>query len=63
MAEGGKDIVAVKQAHRATRATCWNLMVLNQVAIKVQNQYALRQFITNIFGNTGRAGLLANFNE
>jgi hypothetical protein len=28
MAEGGKDI-AVKQAHKATRATCWNLLVLN----------------------------------
>lgn len=25
--EGGKDIAAVKQAHRATRATCWNLLV------------------------------------
>jgi hypothetical protein len=25
--EGGKDIAAVKQAHRATRATCRNLLV------------------------------------
>jgi hypothetical protein len=33
MAEGGKDITAVKQAHKATRATCWNLLVLNQAII------------------------------
>ena len=41
MAEGCKDIAAVKQAHKATRATCWNLLVFSQAAFTLYYLLAL----------------------
>lgn len=41
MADRGKDTAAVKQAHKATRATCWNLLVFNEAAITLYYLVAL----------------------